>query len=141
LTQIPLSVRGEEPMTPGFDNQSERFGGRPEPVGHPRPSPSLTVELHLLGATCVLALAGDLVATTVAALEAQLEQLAYLPARDVVLDLVNLATLDAVGSSVLVGLSHYARGRGGHMTTMGANESVAGRLAGTPLGSDRPPLE
>ena len=136
MTHIPLPVRGEVPMTPDPENTSQWSETTPSAIESEASSASLTVTLQLLGRTCVLALAGDLVGSTVSALEAQVEQLAYLPARDVVLDLVNLVTLDEVGLNVLVGLSHYARGRGGHMTTMGASEDLVRRLVGTPLGAD-----
>jgi anti-anti-sigma factor len=132
MTTMLGGAGSTEDMTAGSGNA---FGpARAEAVD--RSESMLTVTLRTVGSTCVLALAGELTATTVAALEAQIEQLALIAGRDVVLDLQRVEHLDDVGANVLTGFYHYARGRGQRMTMIGASSLIAERLDGTPLARD-----
>jgi anti-anti-sigma factor len=89
------------------------------------PGPWLRVELHSYGRTCTLVLHGELCDTSIAALEAQVDQLGCIPCDDVIVDVRELAALDSVGANVLLGLHHYVDGRGGHLRVMGATGEIA----------------
>lgn len=98
-------------------------------VGEPR----LSVGFHTVGQRCVLVLRGQLVSSSIAALEAQIDQLGCAPFEQVVLDVSNVTTIDATGKAVLVGLNHYVEARGGRMTIVGAGYNTAKVFANTPL--------
>jgi anti-anti-sigma regulatory factor len=91
--------------------------------------PSLEVHLEVLGSGCVLILDGILCATSIAALEAQVDQLGWLPCVDVTVDLGALRALDDTGARVLAGLHHYVLGRGGRFRIAGAAADIAATLA------------
>ncbi len=95
--------------------------------------PGLTVELQEVGATCLLTLRGSLTASSAAALEAQIDQLGAIACLDVVVDLAEVDSVDAVGAGIVFGLHHYVRGRGGQLTMIGARGAVADALATDPL--------
>jgi anti-anti-sigma factor len=86
------------------------------------------VELVGDGPTCTLTLSGSLSGTSIAALEAQVDQLGSTPCRDVIIDVRLLSAIDQVGVNVLVGLNHYVEARGGQMTVVGASGEVAAAL-------------
>jgi anti-anti-sigma regulatory factor len=88
----------------------------------------LRVELHTRGRGCTLVLTGVLCTTSIAALEAQVDQLGCVPCDDVLVDVRGLTDLDAVGASVLLGLHHYVDGRGGHLHIAGASAQIAPTL-------------
>jgi|GEM_PF-7044818 ABC-type transporter Mla MlaB component len=85
----------------------------------------LSVALDARGTVCRLHLAGKLVRTSIAALEAQIDQLGCIAFERVVVDLVGLTGLDAVGVSVLHGLQAYVHGRGGTLEVVGRARWVA----------------
>lgn len=93
----------------------------------------LKVELQSDGATCTLNLIGALSGTSIAALEAQVDQLGATPWKDVIIDVRLLKAIDAVGANVLVGLNHYIIARGGRLTVVGARGDVATTLRGCEL--------
>ena len=98
-------------------------GGKP---GHTTPrDPWLRVELDGDGRSCTLTLVGALCASSIAALDAQVDQLGSVCCDDVVVDLAGLFFIDHVGTNVLVGLQHYVSGRGGRLTIVGAVGQVA----------------
>jgi anti-anti-sigma factor len=86
------------------------------------------VELQSRGRTCILVVSGRLTAASIAALEAQVDQLGCLPCDDVVVDAAGLTALDPVGANVLLGLFHYVNGRGGTLRISGARGSIARTL-------------
>jgi anti-anti-sigma regulatory factor len=86
------------------------------------------VELQSRGRTCILVLGGRLTGTSIAALEAQVDQLGCIPCDDVVVDASGLTALDPVGANVLLGLFHYVNGRGGTLRISGARGSIATTL-------------
>jgi anti-anti-sigma regulatory factor len=86
------------------------------------------VELHSQGRTCRLALSGGLCDTSIAALEAQVDQLGCIPCDDVEVDVRRLTALDSVGANVLLGLHHYVDGRGGRLRITGATGTIAETL-------------
>jgi anti-anti-sigma regulatory factor len=90
--------------------------------------PWLRVELHTQGRRCTLVLCGMLWGTSIAALEAQVDQLGCLPYDHVVVDVGGLEALDPVGANVLLGLYHYVHGRGGNLRITGARGPVATAL-------------
>ena len=85
----------------------------------------LRVELHARGRTCTLVLRGSLCGTSIAALEAQVDQLGCVPCDDVTVDLRGLRAIDPVGANVLLGLYHYVDGRGGRLRITGATDRIA----------------
>jgi anti-anti-sigma factor len=91
-------------------------------------APSLQVELRTSGSSCRLTLRGDLCQSSVAALQAQVDQLGCLPCEEVVVDLRSLAALDAVGANLLLGLYHYVTARGGAFRVTDACPVVAETL-------------
>jgi anti-anti-sigma regulatory factor len=90
--------------------------------------PVLSVELLSTGSLCRLVLRGELCDITLAALEAQVDQLGCMPCQDVVVDLRSVVRLDAVGANVLLGLYHYVIARGGTFGVTEAPEEVAAVL-------------
>lgn len=134
-------------MTLSAESTDLAVPARPE-TEHPRPSntwpwtgaasePMLSVGLDTDGAVCRLTLQGTLGSTSVAALQAQFDQLGCISCERVVIDAGRLQALDAVGLNVLLGLHHYVRGRGGRLEVIGASLQVMAVLAGTAL--DRRP--
>jgi len=85
----------------------------------------LSVGLRGHGRTCTLALHGALCEESITALAAQIDQLGCIPFDIVIIDARGIETVDEVGARVLVGLSHYVRGRGGRFVLMGATTTVA----------------
>jgi hypothetical protein len=63
--------------------------------------------------------------TSIAALEAQVDQLGCIPCDDVVVDGGGLVAIDPVGANVLLGLHHYVGGRGGTLRITGATGPIA----------------
>jgi ABC-type transporter Mla MlaB component len=88
----------------------------------------LRVELHNHLDSCTLVLDGELRDTSIAALEAQVDQLGCLRCDDVTLDVHGLRGIDAVGANVLLGLHHYVDGRGGRLRIVGATERIGAAL-------------
>jgi anti-anti-sigma factor len=88
----------------------------------------LSVELQTSDRTCTFILRGALSGTSLAALEAQIDQLGSTACNDVVLDVTELKALDKRGARVLLGLYHYAGARGGQMRIIGAQGAVASSL-------------
>jgi anti-anti-sigma regulatory factor len=84
----------------------------------------ISVELSIIGSTIVVRVWGMLRSKSVAAFEAQADQLMSLPYRDVVLDVSGLTELDEVGEAVLVGLQNYVVGRGGQCRLVGKREAM-----------------
>jgi len=72
-----------------------------------------------------LVLRGSLCGTSIAALEAQVDQLGCVPCDDVTVDLRGLRAIDPVGANVLLGLYHYVDGRGGRLRITGATDRIA----------------
>jgi ABC-type transporter Mla MlaB component len=104
----PVDASRESPHSPEGDVGRDERGGT-----------VLSVTLDAHGAVCRLHLAGKLVRTSIAALEAQIDQLGCLAFERVVVDLVGLTGLDAVGANVLHGLQAYVHGRGGSLEVVG----------------------
>lgn len=103
-------------------------------VARPQVAPMLSVALEVDGSQAVLRLRGALLATSVAALAAQIDQLGCTPCGNLVVDLKELADIDAIGVSALSGLRHYVRGRGGRIELFGAQPQVEHALGATALG-------
>lgn|SRR6185437_3672199 len=95
--------------------------------------PALEVQLQEVGPACVLTLRGALTASSATALEAQIDQLGSMDHGDVVVDLTDVTDVDAIGTGILFGLTHYVRGRGGRLTMVGATGAVATAVAIDPL--------
>ena len=89
------------------------------------PEDWLRVELRVSGEVCTLVLSGVLSGTSIAALEAQVDQLSCTACGDVVLDVRRLKELDRTGASALSGLYHYVKARGGRYRIVGATDQVA----------------
>jgi anti-anti-sigma factor len=102
-----------------------------ESVEYSDPLPSLAVELESAGRSCRLVLHGSLCDTSIAALEAQVDQLGCLPCDEVIVDMRYLTSLDPVGANVLVGLYHYVVGRGGQLRVTSARGDVSAVLHAT----------
>ena len=79
----------------------------------------LRVELRSQGSTCKLILSGELCGTSIAALEAQVDQLGSIPFETLVIDVRRLTDLDAAGASVLLGLYYYAAAKGARLEMIG----------------------
>jgi anti-anti-sigma regulatory factor len=92
------------------------------------PLPSLAVELESAGRSCRLVLRGALCDTSIAALEAQVDQLGCMPCDEVIVDMRYLTSLDPVGANVLIGLYHYVVGRGGQLRVTSARGDVSAIL-------------
>jgi anti-anti-sigma regulatory factor len=92
------------------------------------PKSWLRVELLSHGHMCTLVLRGTLSGTSIAALEAQVDQLGCIPCDLVVVDVSGLTAVDAVGANVLLGLYHYVHGRGGTLRITGASGPIATTL-------------
>lgn len=73
---------------------------------------------------CILHLRGQLCAETVAVLDRHVDRLGCRWCDEVVVDLRGLILMDVVGASLLVGLGHYVRGRGGRFEICGASEEA-----------------
>jgi anti-anti-sigma factor len=101
------------------------------------PPPTLEVGLRCSGKIGILKASGELIASSIAALHAQIDQLSCSRCTELIVDLHDLAGIDSVGVNVLVGLHHYLEGRGGRMATVGASDSVASQFSSTPLARPR----
>jgi anti-anti-sigma regulatory factor len=91
-------------------------------------APVLQVELESSPTTCRLTLRGILCDSSIAALEAQVDQLGCTPCHEVVIDLRQVTRLDPVGANVIFGLYHYVVGRGGELRAMTAHDQVTATL-------------
>jgi anti-anti-sigma regulatory factor len=87
--------------------------------------PSLEVDLQSAGADCRLILRGVLCETSIAALEAQIDQLGCLPCEVVVIDIRELTQMEPVGANVILGLYYYVVGRGGTLRVTTSCPDVA----------------
>jgi anti-anti-sigma regulatory factor len=67
------------------------------------------VELRSVGRTIVLVLHGALRATSLPALDAQIDQLACIPFDEVIVEFGGLIALDATGARVLIALATTSR--------------------------------
>jgi anti-anti-sigma regulatory factor len=92
------------------------------------PAPTLKVELDVRGASCRLTLHGALCGTSLAALEAQVDQLGCLPCEQVIVDMGHLTEIDEVGAKVVLGLYYYVLGRGGALRLTAMSGPVAETL-------------
>jgi anti-anti-sigma regulatory factor len=105
------------PHTPG--RTESKVGDPVTATGPVGPGAAITsvlaVELLSSGTTGTLILSGVLGATSIAALEAQVDQLGCLPCRQVVLDMRAVTALEAIGANVILGLYHYVVARGGEL--------------------------
>jgi anti-anti-sigma factor len=91
-------------------------------------APSLLVELESVAGTCRLTLRGALCGTSIAALEAQVDQLGCTQCDEVIIDMQHLTALDPVGANVILGLYHYVVGRGGELRVTSARADVSATL-------------
>lgn len=94
-----------------------------EPTGD-GPDPELRVAFELVGPICLFLLSGELKASSVGVLEAQVDRLGRTPCRRVVVDLGAVDLVDETGARVLLGLRHYVRARGGRFSVVGAKPWV-----------------
>jgi anti-anti-sigma regulatory factor len=85
----------------------------------------LSVELQDIDGSCRLLLEGALCGTSIAALQAQIDQIGTMSCEDVVVDVSKLTKLDRRGEGVLFGLYHYVVGRGGKLRFVGAKGWLA----------------
>jgi anti-anti-sigma regulatory factor len=99
-----------------------------EPDNQEEVAPFLEVELDGSAPICRLILRGALCHTSIAALEALVDQLGCLPCNRVVLELRHLTALDTVGANVILGLYYYVVGRGGELRVSGATGPIAATL-------------
>jgi len=88
----------------------------------------LRVELRTFGRVCRLVLSGALSGTSIAALEAQVDQLGCTPFEKVVVDVSKLTSMDPVGARVLFGLYHYVEAKGGKLKIVGASKQIESTL-------------
>jgi anti-anti-sigma factor len=88
----------------------------------------LEVTLEYSTTSCRLSLRGTLCATTIAALEAQIDELGRSPCHRVVVDMHGLTEMDPVGAKVILGLHHYVVGRGGELRVTGLLGHIATML-------------
>jgi anti-anti-sigma factor len=95
--------------------------------------PTLSVEFRSVGPICVLTLVGELGERSVAALDAQIDQLGCSRFVEVVLDVTGLRSIDDVGVRVLVGLYHYVMGRLARLRVVGPRPAIVRALRETPL--------
>lgn len=96
-------------------------------------APILTVELTVEPAAAVVRLQGALKGSSIAALDAQVDQLGSAPCDEVVLDVVELTEVDELGAGLLGGLQHYVWARGGRVTVFGARPPLAAALVAAGL--------
>jgi len=94
----------------------------------PDAPPYLEVELCATGDTCRLTLRGTLCATSLSALEVQVDQLGCIPCEQVVVDMDQLTELDEVGAKVILGLYYYVVGKGGELRMTDCAENVRATL-------------
>jgi anti-anti-sigma factor len=112
-----LLQRGDTPA------EEPEFAETPAPL-----AAALVVELDVHGTACRLTLRGELRGTSLAALEAQVDQLGCLPCEQVVVDMGAVTALDEVGAKVILGLYYYVLGRGGSLRVAGMSGDVARSL-------------
>lgn len=77
------------------------------------------------GQSSTLELCGMLCGTSIAALEAQIDQLSCTPCEALTIDVRKLHALDKGGARSLLGLYHYVTARGGRYRIVGATGQVA----------------
>ena len=97
-------------------------------------APSVLVVLESSGTTDRLTVRGALCAGSIAALEAQVDQLGCVSCRDVIIDLRHLSELDPIGANVILGLYHYVVGRGGELRVIVPPGRVAAVLRSVTAG-------
>jgi anti-anti-sigma regulatory factor len=114
-----LLQRGD---TPAEDSKA------PGAAPAPNLTPTLQVELAVLDASCRLSLHGALCGTSLAALEAQVDQLGCSPCERVVIDMAHVTEIDEIGAKVIVGLYYYVLGRGGALHVTAMTDEVAEML-------------
>jgi anti-anti-sigma factor len=100
-------------------------------VEHTDAVPSLQVQLESTGTRCLLLLRGHLCGSSIAALEAQVDQLGCMPCEEVIVDMQYLTRMDPVGANVILGLYHYVVGRGGALRLRAVRAEVAATLHAT----------
>jgi anti-anti-sigma factor len=122
-----LSPAGAPTMTPAADPE------RASSDGTYAEGPVLTVGLRCSDSQLVLSVTGMLARHSVAALEAQIDQIGCAEPSAVVLDLTYVAGIDATGVNVVLGLVHYVRALGRRVTIIGARGQVAQALADADL--------
>jgi anti-anti-sigma factor len=84
----------------------------------------LRVEMRTSARSCTLLISGALCGNSIAALDAQVDQLGATPCEMVVVDLQHLSSIDDRGARVLAGLRHYVEARGGIYRIVGACSQV-----------------
>lgn len=85
----------------------------------------LTVSFNNIGPQLVLSTHGALIGSSIAALEAQIDQIGCAESSDVVLDLTGLVEIDAPGLRVVIGMAQYVRALGRNIEITGATGMVA----------------
>ena len=93
-------------------------------LSHVPGDPRLTVRLETTPGVCRLILSGELCGSSIAALDAQVDQLGATPCDEVIVDISRLDSIDERGAGVLVGLRHYVEARGGTYAIVGASRRV-----------------
>ncbi len=102
-----------------------------EVLDEPRPGEDvrgLEVELRHIGPICIISLSGRLDASSVAALESQVDRLGRTSCSRVVVDMSAVSGVDSTGVRVLAGLSQYVRARGEQLTVIGTSLAVRAAL-------------
>jgi anti-anti-sigma regulatory factor len=85
----------------------------------------LRVELGSSGQTSTLTLRGTLSGTSVAALDAQVDQLGPAASERIVVDMSHLRNIDHNGARAILALHEYVSACGGSCRIVGANSQVA----------------
>lgn len=103
-----------------------------EPVGEPTPLCEVTLS-HKDG-VLVLSVRGCLVASSMPALSAQIDQLQCSPCEQTEIDIRAVEVIDHVGLNALAGLAHYISARGGRLVIGCCPGAIRGWLISTGLG-------
>jgi anti-anti-sigma factor len=101
-----------------------RQGPDPGPDRRPDPGPGLTVERRSHGRREIVALAGELDLSTVAELEAGIEEACSNGAGELVLDLEELSFMDSTGLSAILTTQDRCAGQGCELLLSGAQPAV-----------------
>ena len=91
------------------------------------------VSSHSTDFEFVLSARGHLIAGSISALEAQIDQIGCGESRKVILDLTELEEIDRTGLRVLAGMVHYVQASGRKMDIIGASGRVARAIEGADL--------
>lgn len=94
---------------------------------------ALTASLYEAGSVTILSLAGALESGSLAAMDAQVDQILCTDCQQLVVEASRLTSVDAAGVGALVELAATMAGRGGQLRIRGASGQVAQLLGGTPL--------